>query len=359
MSRWKHLDTDLLRQRYRAIRQEVGKLAGSSYDVTNKCNLRCEGCLYFSGDGNQDYQDRSTYSDWDIFFRREAARGVNFAYLAGAEPSLVPERIEAAWHHIDRGVIFTNGTRRIDPHIGFRIHISSWGDAMQATRFRGADTLLKALENYAGDPRAVVIMTLNAQNLSQIGTVAQLCAAHGLGLSFSYFSPTTDYLNRLRQADSPRDDYFRISSAQSNLLMTRDTFKAARQTIASCLREYPETVIYSLAYDDWVTRPEDLYTLDDNGVAVNCGNRLTPEFRHFSVKLKEHTGKCCSPNLSCTECRAYAMGYASFLTRHGGLRDPAWLRTWLDVWETWARLFLVEPVRHTPLGDRHKRDSVA
>jgi len=303
--------------------------------------LRCEGCLYFSGDDVLNRSDGTETSDWERFFQEEANRGVSQVYLAGAEPSLVPERIHAAWKVIKRGVIFTNGTRRIDPKIRYKIHISIWGNSEGTTRYRGADINQKALMNYAGDDRAVAVMTLNAQNLGEIDDVAKLCKSHDIPLTFSYFSPTEDYTSRIKNSTAADAEFFRISSPESNLIMDQSDFHNARIAIEKAMKNFPETIIYSLAFDSWLAQPDGVYTLDKHGVAVDCGNRLTNNFKHYSVMMTQHSGKCCSPNLNCRECRAYAMSYGTFLTRYGKFSTDEEIAQWIDIWELWARLFLM------------------
>lgn len=82
-------------------------LRTSNYDVSNTCNLRCEGCLYFSGAGEEISRAETDIAVWQAFFAAEARRGVNFAYIGGAEPSLTQDRIRACHDHI--GVVSENG----------------------------------------------------------------------------------------------------------------------------------------------------------------------------------------------------------------------------------------------------------
>jgi len=116
------------------------QLKASNYDLSNTCNLTCEGCLYFARSSSGPAHD-GIDAEWEALFAAEAARGINFAYIAGAEPALQPARLQSAWRHIKTGVIFTNGTRKIDPDIGFRIHVSLWGIGETAKELRGADGL--------------------------------------------------------------------------------------------------------------------------------------------------------------------------------------------------------------------------
>lgn len=328
--------------RARQQRRQIAKLVASNYDISNTCNLTCEGCLYFArtaampkGDGED--------ANWEALFRSEAARGVNFAYLAGAEPSLTPNRIRSAWKHIKGGVVFTNGTRKIPADVGFRIHVSLWGMDDTSAELRGANVNQKAYRNYAGDPRAVFVFTINALNIHEIVPVAQACASHGLKLTYSYYSPTDAYQNHVVGTGPSTDtEYLRISSAAHDLRHTDATFRAARSEIDKAMATYPETVRYSMHYNDWVTQPiTALWDMDDTGVAINCGNRQTDSRRHFGPDATQDDGKCCSPNLDCSECRAYAVALGTYLLRgHDFVRDPDAHRQWLETVQIWSELFM-------------------
>src|SRR5215467_2687767 len=129
-----------LRIRYARLRHYASGVVGSNYDVSDRCNLKCEGCLYFEGADRNGHNDSAEDAAWESLFASERARGVNFAYLAGAEPALAPERLRLAAQHIGRGVIFTNGTVRIDERLPFLLHISVWGDEASTPALRGADS---------------------------------------------------------------------------------------------------------------------------------------------------------------------------------------------------------------------------
>ncbi len=329
----------LLMERYRALRKVQGRLVGSNYDISNRCNLFCEGCLYFAGGEYKDFSDANDAETWNHFFKHEAERGVNFAYIAGAEPSLEPERLKAIARNIHNGNIMTNGIKKIDPSIPYSIHVSIWGDKHNVAKYRGADTTTKAMRNYSGDPRATMVMTINGQNIDQIKNVAAQCAEHGLPLTFSYFSATTDYMNLTRGLDHA-EDYIFNSTSDNHLRLSPASFRAARAEIEACKASYPDTIIYEAAYDDWVSQDDPLYDLDEQGIAKNCGNRLTDHFQHISVDLERHSGKCCMPNIDCSDCKAYAIGYASYLALHHNFKDLDMFEKWLDVLNTWLKLYM-------------------
>jgi hypothetical protein len=329
--------------RYRRLRARVGRVVPSNYDISDRCNLRCEGCLFFEGSDRLSHLDSAGPAQWDDFFAGEARRGVNFAYLAGAEPALELDRVRLARRHIPHGVIFTNGTRRIPDEIDYRIHVSIWGAPAANARLRGADNAAKAMRFYAGDPRAVFVYTISRGNIGDIYETARALHGNRCTMTFSYFSPTTSYLDKLAVA-APPSAYFRVSNAQDNLILGPADFAAARIEIERALRDFPRSIRYSLDYDDWIAGPAPYVIDETTGIATNCGNRLTPRHHHFAVDLTRSAGKCCSPNIDCRSCRAYAQGYGSYLTRFAAVRhDPERLDRWLAVWETWADLFLPRP----------------
>jgi hypothetical protein len=328
-----------LLDRYRSLRERFGTIVPSNYDISDRCNLACEGCLYFEGDDRLAHADDGLDAEWERLFAREAARGVNFVYLAGAEPTLEMARIRAAHAHIPRGTVFTNGTRRIPAEIGYRIHISLWGAPRENARLRGADNAAKALRNYAGDPRAVFVYTISRSNIGDIHEAARLVREAGGILTFSYFSPTTQYRAK-RAAGSPPGEWFRLAAGGETAMLDRADFARAGAEIARAMNAFGDTIVYSMAYDRFITGPLP-HHLDPSGVALDCGHRLTAMHHHIAADRTRSDGKCCSPNIDCAHCRAYAQGYATYLKGFRRMRlDPAAFEEWLSVWELWSKLFL-------------------
>lgn len=322
------------------MRRRIGRLVTSNYDISDRCNLRCEGCLFFGGDDYKNYRAETDIERWRDFFRSEAERGVNFGYFAGAEPSLELARLRAAHEHIDKGVVFSNGLVAIPRDITYRIHISLWGDDAASVDLRGAGNR-KAFANYAGDPRAVFVFTINALNIDTILAATRAVHEARSTITFSLFSPTLKYADASKALDAADLNYFRHRDDDTGPVLSTDDLRRAGEAIEQARRLFPDTVRYAPQYHAWITRPGDLYELDADGVATNCGNRLSGRHRHYNVDQSATDAKCCSPNLDCRDCRAYAMGYASYLKdkvspRFGAGETPEWLH----VWTLWAELFL-------------------
>ncbi|WP_431272116.1 hypothetical protein [Dankookia sp. P2] len=328
--------------RYDRLRRLAGGIVGSNYDVSDVCNLRCEGCLYFEGSDRAGHKDSEADNAWNALFAAEKARGVNFAYLAGAEPALQRARLRMAARHIGRGVVFTNGTVSIDPDLPFAIHVSIWGDQASTPALRGAGSYDRAFRLFGKDPRARFIMTVNALNIETTWTVAERCAAEGARLSFSLFSPTMQYRGKLEAQAGNDDATFRISTPDRHLAPTPADLLRIRDTLDAVSARYPGTVLYKGAYNRWVTDPAGLYRIDPvTGWATDCGTRNTGRHRHVRVDLTTSQSKCCSPNLDCRDCRSYAMAagtavsrFRRFATTFEGFRD------WIEISEGWAALFL-------------------
>ncbi|MHA6264649.1 hypothetical protein ACXYMO_15740 [Arenibacterium sp. CAU 1754] len=329
-------------RRLAALRKKLIRLKSSNYDVSNTCNLTCEGCLYFAKPAKDRIDSEAGDITWDTLFKAEAERGINFAYLAGAEPSMTMERVRAAARHIPYGVVFTNGTRRIDADIPYRLHVSMWGLGDNSDKLRGADVNAKAFRNYAGDDRAVLVFTVNAQNTHEIVEVSRLGHEHGLPVTFNFFSPTEEYNVFMASRANKDNQYFRLGDGDGDLRHNAASFARAKDQIDEARTLYPDTVRYSPHYHDWITQPLDqVMEFDENNVAIDCGNRLTKWHRHYKSDATISEEKCCSPNLDCRECRGYAMGYATYFRRyHTFKHDRESARQWLEGLELWADLFL-------------------
>jgi MoaA/NifB/PqqE/SkfB family radical SAM enzyme len=323
---------DTTNEQYTKIRKQLQNLKSSNYDITNKCNLDCVGCLFFEGEDYNGHHDKTPLEEWETFFKKEKARGINFPYFAGAEPSLVPERLAIATKYFYRGVVFTNGAVKIDDKIPFTIHISVWDTPQKEEHIRGKSFFLKALENYKDDPRAVFIFTINSQNIMDIESIIHLCKEFNVKLSFSIYSPTQVYSKSVEDFSSSIVNY---SPNKEDLLKIRHLLEHYRN-------KYKDTIIYSGAYNDWVTNPNGLYVIDPvTKIAINCEIMKQEYNIHYRTDLTSENSKCCSPNLECQNCRAYAMAHGTVIARYKEfLENFEEFEKWLEIADVWTKLFL-------------------
>ena len=108
--------------------QKAGPLRSITLDITHDCNLRCQGCYFFSEDMNQ-FKTPSE-EGFDRFIVSEKKRGTTFISVLGGEPSLMQTRLKKL-HDNFQILTFTNGLKKI-PYKGFEnmsIALSLWGDS--------------------------------------------------------------------------------------------------------------------------------------------------------------------------------------------------------------------------------------
>ncbi|MES1201270.1 MAG: hypothetical protein ABUS57_07445 [Pseudomonadota bacterium] len=313
------------------------------YEVSQRCNLKCEGCYFFEGAGATTDREQHAVGAWNEFFAAEAARHITMAYFVGAEPALEQERLHAAAQHLTCGNIGTNGTVRIDSAIPFRVSIAVWaGDDATDRKLRGAPAFRKAFKNYAGDPRAIIIYTLSPWNLDGARTIAEMCRDHGLPLTFNMFSPTATFLDKLSNWRGNDDKFFRLSRPDSTPCFTDEDLSRTRRVIAGVMEDFSETVLYSKSYNEWVTGAGPRYAIDpQTGVAEHCGSRLTGGMSFFHSDLQAGAPKCCTPDIDCSQCRIFSGGWSTKLQPSGAeLESEEAFADWLDTVAIIGKIFL-------------------
>ena len=327
---------------WKLLRQEFLPLRPSQYDITSVCNLTCEGCLFFSGDDYLGHKDVTDLQRIEAFFAAEGERGVRYGYFAGAEPSLAENKLVIASRHIPYGAVFTNGIKRLSAEIGYRVHVSLWGNPERSRELRGADIMAKQIRNYRDDPRAVFVFTLTARNLDDIPYIAQVCADNGLALTFNHYSPTAKYRDFIASG-AGADQYHLSSTADDNLVLGAEHLRRAQDSIALLLQQPGQRIVYDEDFNRLIHDPAGLYpdAQTPGAVTRDCGVLLTPALRHYNTDLSQSSGKCCTPNIDCGSCRLYAQSFASVLTRATReMRQVGGEARLIKFWRLWCELFL-------------------
>lgn len=350
-----------IRERYNNAKRIVRVFRKPAfYEITQRCNLKCEGCYYFEGSLGVPVQEQGSLEVWEDFFAAEAKRGVSIAYFVGAEPALEQERLIAASRHFQYGNIGTNGTVKLDPAIPYRVAISMWGgDDDTDRKMRGASVFKKAFKNYRGDPRALVYYTLSRWNLGSVRTIAEMCRDNGLPLTFNLYSPTVTYLNKLAEGHVNDDKFFRVSQRDDTPMFTDENLKQARHTVRDLMEEFPETVLYSKSYNDWSTKPGGLHDIDENGLAYHCGSRITAGMNYYGSNLMQQTPKCCTPDLDCSQCRIMSGGWSTKLQPDvNDLADIGAFTKWLEIVEAIERIFVHREANPRTVAARSDADAL-
>jgi MoaA/NifB/PqqE/SkfB family radical SAM enzyme len=322
-----------VRQRWEKVRRYFF-LRESTYDMTQRCNIRCDGCYYFEGDKQHAAQVDDPVA-WRELMQAEKARGITFVVLAGAEPSLVPDLLGVCYEQMPLGAIATNGIKHIPETIGYKIHISVWGNDQTSLRIRKAKNMLeRQIENYRDDPRAVFVYTFTPHNVAEAEPVTRLLAQHGCKITFNMFSAPVGYTGELRH--------------------TTLSLRQTRKTMLDLLARYPQTVLFSPYNAVSHTHHLGLHVLFgcsyprcNSSTDVGLGR----SFRQYRTDLHwDRAAACCVPDTDCADCRHYAAGSAvvtARLFRHA--THPAIFNAWLDYVDTYLAVWVTGYPKDTNL----------
>ncbi len=314
----------IIRERWEKVRRYFF-LRESTYDMSNRCNIRCEGCYYFIGD-KQFADENNDETAWRELLVSEKKRGITFVVLAGAEPSLVPQLCAVCYDVIPLGAIATNGLKPIPREIDYRIHISVWGNDQTSQAIRKApDMLVRQMINYKDDPRAVFVYTFTPFNIDEAREVTRLLAENGHQITFNMFSAPVGYTGQL--CHSP-------ASLQKTRTMMHELLTA-----------YPQTVLFS-TYNIVAHTSEkglhDLFSCTYPRMNPSTDIGLGRSFRQYRTDLQwNRDAACCVPDTNCDDCRHYAAGSAVVTARmYRHATDPVTFSAWLDYVDTYLAVWV-------------------
>ncbi|EFK08056.1 radical SAM domain protein [delta proteobacterium NaphS2] len=312
-------------QRWEKVRKYFF-LRESTYDMTRRCNIRCDGCYYYSGEKQFAKENRDP-EQWRQLLQAEKERGITYVVLAGAEPSLVPELCEVCYEEMPLGAVATNGLEKIPESVGYKIHISVWGNDETSARIRHRQGMLRQqIENYKGDERAVFVFTFTRDNIGDAKGVVKRLAEAKCKLTFNMFSAPVGYNGPLRHTEA--------------------SLKQVRETMATLLNEHPDSVLfspYNIVAHTHVHALHDLYACPYPRMNPSKAQGLGRSFRQYRTDLTWNRGAaCCVPDTDCADCRHYAAGSAlvtAKLFRHGA--HPDTFKSWLDYADTYLAVWVM------------------
>ena len=314
----------VIRERWEKVRRYFF-LRESTYDMSNRCNIRCEGCYYFNGEKQFAEENRDPEA-WRQLLAAEKARGITFVVLAGAEPSLVPELCEACYGVIPLGAIASNGLIPIKREIDYRIHLSAWGNDRTSLAIRKApDMLVRQIANYKDDPRAVFVYTFTPVNIDEAREVTELLARNGLKITFNMFSSPVGYSGPLRH--------------------TAETLARTERVMTELLAEFPETVLfspYNIVAHTSQQGLHELFSCSYPRMNQSTDIGLGRSFRQYRTNLQwDREAACCVPDTDCDDCRHYAAGSAVVTARmYRHATDPVTFSAWLDYVDTYLAVWV-------------------
>jgi len=318
-------------ERYKRISKL--NIRSSIYDVTNKCNLRCKGCFFFSSDEHKKSPDEPDIRKWEEFVGREKARGVNLAILIGGEPTLFLDRVEAFYTRIPT-YCATNGIIKI-PRKRFpdmMVGISLWGDEEDEKTLRGRDTFSISRNNYEGDPYTYYLYTITPKQIGRIERIIKKIADAGLKVHMQLLSN-----------DEGVDGFSWKQGELSDL----------RKEMDEMLDKYPRTVISSKYYHEIITTGTMLgrpFGWSECPSVTKPLDTRTPqpkrlvEFIRWAADLTTMHRCCTSETRDCSTCKdgAAHMSWV-MVNKRAHMRSARDLQNWIEVYEMFAKLYKFIP----------------
>ena len=308
-------------------------IRSSIYDVTNRCNLRCKGCFFFSSGEDKAAPEEMDLGAWERFIDKEKERGVNLAILIGGEPTLCLDRVEAFYKRLPT-FCATNGLIKVDRERfpDMMVGISLWGDEADETVLRGKDTFAVSSKNYYGDPHAYYLYTITPRQLGKTEQIIQKIRDAGLKIHMQLLSN-----------DEGVDGFS----------WTPEELKVIREEMDDMLDRYPETVISSKYYHEIITtgrmlgRPfgwKECPSVTEPLDTRNPQPKRLIRFIRWASDLNTMHRCCTSETRDCSTCKdgAAHMSWV-MVNKRAHIRTTRDLQNWIEVYEMFAKLYQFIP----------------
>jgi len=242
-------------------------------DVTDNCNLRCKHCYHFHGKEDFKTEELSLFV-WEKRFAGLYKLGIRSILLVGGEPALRLDVLMLADRIFPFVYVITNGTIKIPEEFNHRLYVSIDGTQETNDQLRGAGVFSRVMENYSGDKRAVINMTLTRDNYSELEDVTKISKENRFkGVVCNICAGGTDVVS---------------------LMVVR---KEERETMINELKRvktlYPRNLLLTKAMIKW-------YEYPDHRGTCYWGDEVV----HFDVSWNKR--RCFGENADCSNCGCLA-----------------------------------------------------
>ena len=323
-----YLADPVLRRMHDDIRAK-GPVRPIQVDLTHACNLRCQGCYFFSEGLDTHRAPRpSEEAEFDAFIEHEKARRTNYVTILGGEPSLMLGRLKKV-HDNFWGICVTNGVRKI-PVEGFEnlaIACSVWGDHETDMQLRGGgrqDVFAQGLKNYRDDRRVVWYYTTAAGKPQEIESVVSQIVDNGNFVGFNFYGDI---------------------AALGGDVDHRRGFEDVRREVDRMIERYPDRMLYTPYIAEVITNGSlygDRWGFDvcaslstdhpKNQERLRNGKPYLHHYRCYNADLTTTRGCCRSDAYDCENCRdtwAHMVWIQVNLEKHLGSQAEfaSWLTT--------------------------------
>lgn len=199
-------------------------------DVTENCNLRCKHCYHFHGK-KEFVKDEISLQEWEKRLTELYDNGIRMVMLVGGEPALRSDVLMKAESLFPYVSIITNGTIKVPDKFHSRLYISIDGNEKTNDAIRGKGVFSKIIENYSGDDRVVINMTIMKSNYKELEDVIRISKKHKFqGVVCNLYTPGIEYkgpdfiedntrkkiIHELKRMKSKYPDIFLMSRSMIN-----------------------------------------------------------------------------------------------------------------------------------------------
>ncbi len=261
----------------------LGTKHSAEVDVTDNCNLRCRHCYHFHG--KSEFEKEEVPIDvWEQRFKELHKNGVRFILLMGGEPALRKDVLMLADSMFPLVYVITNGTIKIPEEFNHRLFVSLDGSQETNDSIRGNGVFSKVINNYSGDRRVVINMTLTKDNYKGLEDVVGVAKENGFG---------GVVCNIFAHAMHPIDSI-------NHLTINNQERKGIISEMRRVKSLYPKHFLLSESMIRWYEYPDhsDYCYWGDNAL-------------HFDVSWKRR--RCFASNADCSECGCLAGSFQSFM----------------------------------------------
>ncbi len=251
-------------------------------DLTSRCNLSCTHCYlrHASACFSMDFAEPSV-AEWERRMLELHSKGIRKVLLLGGEPALRLDILDVADSIFPVIMVITNGTIKIPGSFKHILFVSIEGDKETNDAIRGEGIFDKVFENYQGDPRVILNMTLHLQNYKQLENVVALSVRKRLsGCSCNIFCSSRD------------------NPEEYESFVPGDTRQKMIDEIRRVRAIYPSLLLFTRSMIKWFEHPDH---------STKCHWRDTA--LHYDANFASRT--CFIQNPDCSRCGCYAGAFSS------------------------------------------------
>ncbi|MCF8029416.1 MAG: radical SAM protein [Desulfohalobiaceae bacterium] len=318
-------------ERYKRISKL--NIRSSIYDITNRCNLRCKGCFFYSSGEDQVASEETDLNKWAEFVDKEKERGVNLAILIGGEPTLCLDRVETFYNRVP-SFCASNGLIKVprDRFPDMMVGISLWGDEQDEKTLRGMDTFAVSSKNYEGDPYVYYLYTITPNQIGKTERIIRKIRDVGLKVHMQLLSN-----------DEGVDGFS----------WTPEQLRDVREEMDHMLDKYPDTLISSKYYHEVITSGKMLgrsFGWEECPSVTESFDTRDPKpkrlihFIRWASDLETMHRCCTSASRDCSICKdgAAHMSWV-MVNKRAHMRSEKDLQNWIEVYEMFAKLYQFIP----------------